>query len=172
MKIQFTAALVSVLALTSFAKAADSNPPMNERHLFEFNFQCSFAHPTPTPTVTVGRGGHEILAAAQVFAFVRDHSDWTDNVTTDHNLRNKLAVLKDGELVYADGANLESRREFVEIEGLNGGPEIFIKRHDSQALSPEWMSFEAYINLHGERIDGECQVHAEPVHGMGAPTLQ
>ncbi len=172
MKSQIAAALVSVLALSSFTRAADSNPPANERHLFEFNFQCSFAQPTPIPTVTAGRGGNEILAAAQVFATVKDQRDWSAEITTDRNFRNKLAVLKDGDLIYAAGANLESRLEFVEIEGLNGGPQIFIKRHENPVLSHEWMRFDAWIKLHGERTDGECQVHAEPAHETGASIVQ
>lgn len=157
--------IVALLTSLSVAQATESEP--KHERLFRFDFNCEFS-PLKTPV----QGG-TFEAAARVFANVReDHGSaglenvWENTVQAE-NLRNLLAVARDGSLFYADGALLVSTPKKVEIAAANGQKlAIIIPRHDHDSVNAEWMNYQAFLAFDDHFIAGVCKVRARPVeHG-------
>jgi hypothetical protein len=124
--------------------------------LVEFNFTCEFDRQ---------RRDADFRAFAQVFAWV-DPDDWMTTMSPAQRdrVRNKLAVLREDELIYADGAILEPKHRVVIIRAIQGEPEIVIERKDHMRLDMPNHGFEAFLKIHGRKIRGECKVRNEIVH--------
>jgi hypothetical protein len=170
-----SALLISATAATA-ATTAPTAPLGDEGgsghvRLFRYDFNCEFGRetaPTADPTAAPATGGMSdrgCAAAARIFAYGRDGDNMSD-MNMERGLNNLLAVACRGELIYANGALLESNRKFVRILAANGGtPSITIPRHsDHGNLTPESSKFEAFLRIDGRKIPGTCFVRARPVN--------
>jgi hypothetical protein len=156
--------------LASFTAAHAAHPSDDQRwaeRLFRFDFQCEFGKTMSASEQTKGR---EFEAVARVFANVRvDHDSHSsesmfDNAVQTEGLRNLLAVARNGNLFYADGALLSSGKREVVIAAANGQRlAIVIPRKDHDSPSAEWMVYPAALILGEHKIPGACEVRARPV---------
>lgn len=84
--------------------------------------------------------------------------------------KNKLAILCDGSVVYADGANVKKRKGTVRIEGLPGPtPAIVLERErgdDGKSVlggKDEWKKVDAKLELRKDELEGACKVRVTEV---------
>ncbi|MFL5812547.1 MAG: hypothetical protein ACJ763_03135 [Bdellovibrionia bacterium] len=153
--------------LASFATAHAADDQRWAERLFRFDFNCTFGNQM---TASEQQRGREFEAVARVFANVRvDHESHNvenmfDNAVQTEGLRNLLAVARNGNLFYADGALLNSGKREVVIAAANGQRlAIVIPRKDHDAPAAEWMLYPAALILGEHKIPGACEVRARPV---------
>ena len=170
MKKHIALAILALAVVTGVARAAA--PGHDDRKMFEFNFKCEFNNELTTLPFEGGGPGNgmddrEIKTYAKIFALVNPE-DWSSSMELDRSRVNQLAVISHDKLEYANAAFIESDREFVKVYGEPRFPSIFIKRHDHDMISSQWMKYEATFSYGGERIRGNCDVHAEPADHVRA----
>jgi hypothetical protein len=167
MKKSIILSVMALLATVTTAHAAEDQR-WAER-LFRFDFQCEFDRHHDGATTQTERHS-EFEAVARIFANVRaDHEshlmdDAFDNAVQAEGLRNLLAVARNGNLFYADGAILASGKREVVIAAANGQRlAIVIPRRDHDAPAAEWMKYRSFLILGEHKIPGNCEVRARPV---------
>jgi hypothetical protein len=165
-------ALLASFTTAQSAPAVSAVPAADDQRwaerLFRFDFKCEFERHDTTAT---DQGSHnEFEAVARIFANVRvDHDSHGsdnvfDNAVQTEGLRNLLAVARNGNLFYADGAILNSGKREVVIAAANGQKlAIVIPRKDHDAPAIEWMKYYAALIIGNHKIPGQCQVRARPV---------
>jgi hypothetical protein len=167
MKKSIILSVMALLATVTTAHAAEDQR-WAER-LFRFDFKCEFDRHQGDATTQSDRR-NEFEAVARVFANVRTDQgshlmdDAFDNAVQAEGLRNLLAVARNGNLFYADGAILASGKREVVIAAANGQRlAIVIPRRDHDAPTAEWMKFRSFLILGEHKIPGHCEVRARPV---------
>ena len=122
----------------------------NDYRLYKFVIDCAFTGSTSTDTCS---------SVAKVYAYV-DENGHMHGGPTALEISNKLAVSCDGELLYANGANLSIDERGIAIRGLEGRPAIFVKRGDTTTYAAI-LRFTA-----DDQISGTCTVKNNPVHSL------
>lgn len=165
-------ALVALSFATTQARAEEAE----HRKLYEFNFACEFDKSAPFDASTLEQdtSGSGCYAFAKVYAYVNPH-DWMNTMEAAERggVSNKLAVICHNELVYANGAFLDtSSHKFVSIKGLEGLPALLVKRKHSESVTTPSSVYDALLVLwHGKKLHGQCKVRNEPVHGRADAEL-
>lgn len=163
--------ILSVFALlVTFTAAQAAEDQRWAERLFRFDFQCEFDRHHQSGADTQSDKRNEFEAVARVFAKVRvDHdshnsSNILDDAVEAEGLRNLLAVARNGNLFYSDGAILKSGKREVVIAAANGQRlAIVIPRKDHDAPNAEWMKYFAFLVIGEHKVPGFCQVRARPV---------
>ncbi len=169
MKKVFSWGVMALLASITTAQAAD--PIIRDSRIFRFDFSCQFEnHKDAATGVVQDVKGDEFEAAARVFARVPHHGSGStsanilDDAIQVKSLRNLLAVARDGNLFYADGALLDSGKRKVIIAAATGQRlAIEIPRHDRDSVSAEWMKHKAFLVIDNRVVPGNCNVRARPI---------